>query len=211
MIFKNGRIEVVPLKYGTWKIQCKMALIKEGLWSNVDDIVDETETAPVDEGALAKFVGRKNKALVTIVLSMDPGLLYVVGADPTDPSVVWKVLANQFVKLELKRKLFSINEIGRRRLAEGGSVQAHVKAMTELCDEVVGEPVKEEDRVLLASLPESYNVLVTVTERLLHEEVKKKNSRSSEEGGLVAHTSLLHRPPPQATLRGLLQVAHACA
>ncbi len=49
------------------------------------------------------------------------------------------------------------------RLAEGGSVQAHVKAMTELCDElsVVGEPVKEEDRVvyLLASLPESYNVL----------------------------------------------------
>ncbi len=90
------------------------------------------------------------------------------------------------------------------RLAEGGSVQAHVKAMTELCDEVVGEPVKEEDRVvyLLASLPESYNVLVTavpalavVTERLLHEEVKKKNSRSSEEGGLVAHTSLLHRPP----------------
>ncbi len=48
-----------------------------------------------------------------------------------------------------------LNEIGRR---------SHVK---------VG------DRVL-ASLPDSYNVLVT--------EVKKKNSRSSEEGGLVAHT-----------------------
>ena len=54
---------MVPLKYATWKVQCKMALIK-GLWS----IVDETETAPVDEGALAKFVGRKNKALATIVL-----------------------------------------------------------------------------------------------------------------------------------------------
>ncbi len=39
------------------KVQCKMALIKEGLWS----IVDETETAPVDEGALAKFVGRKKE------------------------------------------------------------------------------------------------------------------------------------------------------
>ncbi len=49
------------------------------------------EAAPVDKGALAKFVGRKNKALATIVLSMDPGLLYyVVGADPTDPIVVWK-------------------------------------------------------------------------------------------------------------------------
>ncbi len=49
----------------------------------------------------------------------------VVGADPTDPIVVWKVLANQYQrktwanKLELKRKrkLFSM------RLAEGGSVQ----------------------------------------------------------------------------------------
>ena len=34
---------------------------------------------------LAKFVGRKNKALATIVLSLDPGLLYVVGADPRIP------------------------------------------------------------------------------------------------------------------------------
>ena len=66
---------MVPLKgtnYATWKVQCKMALIKEG-------IVDETEAAPVEEGALAKFVGRNNKALATIVLSLDPGLLYVVG------------------------------------------------------------------------------------------------------------------------------------
>ncbi len=102
---------MVPLKgtnYATWKVQCKMALIKEGLWS----IVDETETAPVEEGALAKFVSMKNKALATIVQSMDPSLLYVISNDPTDPIAVWKVLANQFQrktwanKLELKRKLF---------------------------------------------------------------------------------------------------------
>ena len=63
--------------------------------------------------------------------------------------------------------------------------------MTEVCDElsVVGEPVKEDCVVyLLASLPESYSVLVTaleasaevpsltvVTERLLHEETKVKS------------------------------------
>ena len=51
------------------------------------------------------------------------------------------------------------------RLAEGGSVQDHIKYMTEICDElsVIGETTSEEDRVvyLLASLPESYNVLVT--------------------------------------------------
>ena len=62
--------------------------------------------------------------------------------------------------------------------------------MTEVFEAlaVIGDPVGEEDRVvnLLASLPESYNMLVTaleaqsemvpkwelVTERLIHEEVK---------------------------------------
>ena len=67
-------------------------------------------------------------------------------------------------KVELKRKLFSM------RLGERGSVQDHIKAMTELCEELaaIGEPVSKEDWVvyLLASLPESYmyNVLVTSLE-----------------------------------------------
>ena len=91
------------------------------------------------------------------------------------------------------------------RLAEGGSVQEHIKIMTEICDELVaiGEHVSDEDRVfyLLASLPESYDVLVTaleasvdvptlavVREHLLHEETKMKgkDSQSSQEGVLTA-------------------------
>ena len=193
---ESKTVAVVPLNssnYSTWKIQCKMALIKDGLWG----IVNGSETAPT-EGAeqQAKFTARKDKALAIIVLAVEPRLLYLIGADPTDPVVVWKALAGQFQRktwanrLELKRKLFSM------RLAEGGLVQDHIKSMTEVCDElsVVGEPVKEEDRVvyLLASLPECYNVLVTaleantevptlavVTERLLHEEMKMK-SRSNQ-------------------------------
>ena len=78
------------------------------------------------------------------------------------------------------------------RLKDGDSVQGHIKAMTEIFDglSVAGAPVSEEDRVvhLLASLPESYNMLVTafeanpdvpkmevVTERLLHEEQKQQD------------------------------------
>ena len=68
-----------------------------------------------------------------------------------------KTWANKLeLKLELKRKLFSL------RLADGDSVQDHIKSMMQVFDEmsVVDEPVKEKDRVvyLLASLPESYNV-----------------------------------------------------
>ena len=87
--------------------------------------------------------------------------------------------------MQLRRKLVSL------RLKEGDSVQEHIKAMTEFFDglSVIGDPISDEDHVvhLLASLPESYNVLVTtleanevvprmevVTERLLHEERKLK-------------------------------------
>ena len=54
------------------------------------------------------------------------------------------------------------------RLREGDAVQEHIKEMTESFDElsVVGDPISKEDRVvhLLASLPESYSMLVTAFE-----------------------------------------------
>ena len=73
-------VSVVPLNdsnYGTWKIQCRMALMKEGLWG----IVNGTEVAPAQSEAskFTKFVTRRDKALVIIVLSIDPSLLYLLG------------------------------------------------------------------------------------------------------------------------------------
>ena len=179
--------------YPTWKIQCCMALTKDGLWN----IVNGTETAPGQSQAkiYAKYMSRRDRALATIVLSVEPALLYILG-EPEVPIVVWKKLSDQFQKktwankLELRRKLYSL------RLKEGESVQKHIKVMTELFEglSVIGDPVKEEDRVvhLLASLPESFNMLVTaleantdvpsmdvVTERLLHEERKLKDREGS--------------------------------
>ena len=82
--------------------------------------------------------------------------------------------------------------------------------MTELFDvlSVAGETVSEEDRVvyLLASLPESYNILVTafeaneevpklevVTERILHQERKSKDS-SNTESAITARRSTRSKP-----------------
>ena len=175
---------VVPLNgtnYPTWKIQ-------EGLWK----IVTGEEVAPTGNAAeQSKFAARRDRALANIVLSVDTSLLYLI-KDPTDPVVVWGKLASQFEKktwvtrLDLCRKLHSL------QLKDGESAQTHIKVMTELYDSfsVAGETVSEEDRVvyLLASLPESYNVLVTaleaneavpnlevVTERILHQERKSKD------------------------------------
>ena len=76
-------------------------------------------------------------------------MLYILG-EPEDPIVVWKKLSDQFQKktwankLELRRKLHYL------RLKEGESVQTHIKVMTELFEglSVIGDPVKEEDRVV---------------------------------------------------------------
>ncbi len=154
-------------------------------------------------------MSRRDRSLATIVLSVEPSLLYLLG-EPENPVTVWKKLSDQFQKktwankLELRRKLYSL------RLKEGKSVQKHVKTMTEIFDglSVIGDPVEEEDRVvhLLASLPDSFNMLVTaleassnvpsidvVTERLLHEERKMKDREDSGESHEKAMTSHFKR------------------
>ena len=183
---------LIPLNgknYPTWKVQCRMALMKDSLWG----IVSETEVAPGGDNAegQTKFFARRDCALAIIVLAVDPLLLYLLG-DPEDPKAVWKKLEEQFQpktwsnKLQLRRKLYAL------KLKEGGSVNEHIKTMSEIFEglAVIGDVVSKEDRVvhLLASLPESYNVLVTaleaqsenipkweiVTERLLHQESSSK-------------------------------------
>ena len=187
----DGRSGIVPLNttnFPTWKIQCRMALLKLGVWG----IVDGTEVAPEedDHANYRKFRDRRDKALSTIVLAVDVTLLYLI-PDPQDPQEVWEKLCNQFQKktwankLTLRRRLYSL------RLKDNESVQHHIKQMSEIFEElaVIGQPIEDEDRVvhLLSSLPDSFNMLVTafeaspevpsievVSERLLHEERKRK-------------------------------------
>ena len=94
--------------------------------------------------------------------------------NPEDP-VVWKKLANQYEKKTWARRLDLRQKLHSMKLKEGNSAQAHIKEKTELFDFllVTGETVSEEDHVVyfLASLPESYNVLVTALEA--NEEVPK--------------------------------------
>ena len=89
---------VVPFtstNYPTWKVQCKMALMKGGLWK----IVTGDEAAPTggSESERAKFAASRDRALATVVLSVDTSLLYLIG-NPEDPVAVWKKLADQFEK-----------------------------------------------------------------------------------------------------------------
>lgn len=188
-------VAIIPLKgtnYPSWKVQCRMALIREGLWG----IVSGTEGRPdgTDADKLTKYLARRDRALSTIVLA---SLFYLLG-DPEDPAAVWNKLSGQFQKktwankLSLRKKLFTMT------LSDAGSMGEYIKKMTEVFDElaVIAEPISDEDKVvyLLANLPPSYDVLVTalesgsdtvpalenVTERLLREEQKLKGREDGD-------------------------------
>ena len=173
--------------YATWKVQCKLALMKEGLWN----FVTGDENAPENQGEQAKYLLRRDRALATIVLSVDATLLYLLGPDPEHPPVVWKKLADQFQKKKWTNKLALRRELYNLKLKDGQSLQKHVKMLTKIFDELsyIGDPLDQENEVvhLLASLPESYDMLVTaletspevpkletVTERLLQEETEQR-------------------------------------
>ena len=141
-----------------------MTLMKDGLWG----IVNGSERAP-EEGTdrYTKFITQRDHALAILVLSIDPSLLYLID-DPTDPVAVWGLLAGQFQRKTWANKLALRRKLHLLCLKAGQSVQEHVKAITEIFNQllVLGDNIKDEDRVvyLLASLPETYGMLVTALE-----------------------------------------------
>ena len=196
-------ISIIPLNeknYPTWKVQMKMQLMKE----NILNIVQGTEQAPpaeAEEKVKSNYISRRDKALATIVLAVDPKLLYLLG-DPCDPAVVWNILQNTFMKktwsnkLRLKRRLYNL------KLKPGESLQEHLKEFVEIFGElaVLDSAVADEDKVitLLSSLPDSFSTIVTaletfenvptwevVTERLLHEDNKLQESNQYSNKALV--------------------------
>ena len=56
--------------YETWKIQCRMILIRDGLWNIVNG--QEVTTDASDADKEAKLHSKSDYALATIVLAIEP-------------------------------------------------------------------------------------------------------------------------------------------
>ena len=93
-------------------------------------------------------------------------------------------------KLQLRKRLYCL------KLREGDYVQDLTCILIKIFDElaVIGSPVEEEDRVvhLLASLSESYGILVTALEAS-----SKGPMEASSKGPLKAVTKYLHEEQKQ--------------
>lgn len=119
-----------------------MALKKEGVWSIVSSAVAALGEDNVKR-VLECYSLRQNKALVTIILSINLSLSYLL-RNPDNPAAVRRKLVEQFQKscLNLRCKLHSL------RSKDGELIQNQVKTMVETFNKlsivgIVGDAITE--------------------------------------------------------------------
>ena len=132
-----------------------------------------------------------------MVMSVSSSQLYLI-TSYEEPRRAWTALKNHFERDTLVNKLILKKQYFRMEMAEGTSMEAHIKTMKELTDRLaaINAPIAEEDQVvtLLGSLPPSYSALVTaleardavtlsyVQQSLIREEQRLKESNTQHTG-----------------------------
>ena len=112
-----------------------MSLMRDGLWG----IVSKNEAEPeAGTERHTKFVTRRDRALATIVLSVDPSLLYLLG-DPTDPAAIIMGEAVVAIPKENVGEQTSAKETAtlnatQRRTQRAGTCQEHDRAFQRACN-----------------------------------------------------------------------------
>lgn len=166
----NGGFKVDKLtgeKYYSWKFQMKMALVGKDLWDIVtgDEELDDTAEATQQR----KLQRRENVALATICLSVSQNIqIYVRSAK--GPKEAWDNLESHFEKRSLSQKIYYRHKIYSGKLERGTTMLERVNHVQTLSDhlEAVGDPIEEKDLViiLISSLTEDYNHLITALETI---------------------------------------------
>ena len=166
-----GFIKVDKLTYDNyphWKFNMKMYLVGRDLW----DIVEGTETLAeeeTDNDRRRKFKRRENLAMSYICLSVSTPLqIYVRGAK--NAKEAWDALMDHFEEKTLSKIVHYRRKLYRLSVEKSTNMTAHVNNLKTIAErlESVGNPVEENDlaMILITSLPESYNNLVTALETL---------------------------------------------
>ena len=141
-----------------------------------------------NEATREDFRKKSQKAFSTIVMAVSTPKLYLL-TSCEQPKDAWDTLCNHFERETLANKLFLKKKYFRTEMMEGTSLEAHLKHMKEITDQLaaIGSPISEEDQIvtLLGSLPPSNSTLATalkartddlkfdfVQQALVHEEQK---------------------------------------
>ena len=192
----NFKVEKLTSEtYHSWKFNMKMYLIGKDLWEIVcGNETLEDNTSPADQ---RKFQKRENLALASICLSISTSLqIYVRSAKTAQEA--WENLEKHFQRKTLSKKIFYRRKLYSARMEKGSDMTKHINYVKTLAEhlEAIEDPVQEKDLViiLISSLPEEYNYLITaletiaednltwdyVRDRLIHEAEKMCKEASTE-------------------------------
>jgi hypothetical protein len=191
-------------------------LLAKGLWKYVNGTEVLAEDA--NEATREDFRKKSQKAFSTIVMAVSTPKLYLV-TSCDQPKDAWDTLRNYFERETLANKLFLKKKYFRTEMMEGTSLEAHLKHMKEITDQLaaIGSPISEDQVVtLLGSLPPSYSTLVTaleartddlkfdfVQQALVHEEQKLNEQSRDISSGDSALVGTYRKGKPSGSRKSL--------
>lgn len=147
--------------YQIWKFKVKLLLIKEDVWN----VVKNELPAPANRDAA--WCKRDGKAMAWIGLLLEDNQLSHVRNKETAKEA-WDALKGHHEKSTLTNKIYILKRLCRIQLKEGGNMEDHINIILDLVNDLsaLGETLKDNLVValLLVSLPESYDSLVTALE-----------------------------------------------
>ena len=201
----NFKVEKLTAdNYHSWKFNMKMYLIGKDLWDIVkgDEEIDDDASAEEKR----KFKKRENVALAAVCLSISQSLqIYVRSAD--NAKSAWDILEKHFQRNTLSRKIHYRRKLYSARMEKGANMIEHINSIKVLSEhlEAIDDAITEKDLViiLISSLPDEYNYLITaletideeklqwdyVRDRLIHE--AEKMSKASLDAEHSPHNALV--------------------
>ena len=153
--------------YHSWKFNAKMFLMGKDLWGYVDG----TEKLKLDasENEKKQFHKLDNQALSFICLSVETNVqIYVRNSKSAKEA--WDSLSAHFEEKTLSKKIFYRRQLYSARMSSASSMEVHLNNIKTIAEhlEALDDAVDEKDLVmiLISSLPDSYNNLITTLETL---------------------------------------------
>lgn len=143
--------------YQSWKFKMEMLLVREDLW----DVISKAKPQPVtDDWTKADL-----KARATIGLCIDDSQTSLVRSC-TSAKDAWQALKDYHDK---GSEVYLLKKLTHLELREDADMEEHLQRFTELLQRIadVGDPIPDKLKVamLLCSLPDSFDALVTALEQ----------------------------------------------
>ena len=158
----NTSLTVVKLNnenYQLWKFKIEMLLIKEDLWTVINDDVPTTLTDA--------WTKKDNQARATICLLVEDNQIENIREQKTAKDI-WNKLKTIHERDNLTSKLYLLRKLYSIKYKEGTPMQEHITKILEIVSKL--RAVKEEIKdthigaLILCSLPNSYESLITALE-----------------------------------------------